>query len=398
MLTDAAPQWADFDSELHELGQRVVAQRATEIDRDGTYPVDVHRAFADNGLLALTLPVDLGGPGLTRPGGVRALTAATRVMAQYSSVAGLMLLLSRLAAAPVLLGGTQAQQRALLPPLGRGETRAAFAMSEPQAGSDVAGLATTATPTRNGWRLNGFKSWISGVAEADWFVIIATIADPVERRADALRAFVVPAQTPGLRVSTVHERNAVRGVSLGDLTLDDVAIGPDAQLPGISGIGTLLRGLATMRPVVAARGLGLAQAALHLAVEYAESRLVGGTVLARQQGVQWELARAAADVQAASLLVERAAWLVDANRSGPEAAGALAVTKLHATECAVRVSGLATQILGAAGCVAGHPAERMYRDARSLTIVEGTSEIQLGIIATALSTRTLWWRPTAGTP
>jgi alkylation response protein AidB-like acyl-CoA dehydrogenase len=148
-----------------------------------------------------------------------------------------------------------------------------------------------------------------------------------------------------------------------------------------------------MRPVVASRGLGLAQAALQLAVEYAESRRVGGEPLLGKQGVQWELARAAADIEAAELLVDRAARWVDQGRTGPESAGQLAIAKLHATECAVRVSALATQILGAAGSVAGHPAERMYRDARSLTVVEGTSEIQLGVIAAALAARRLWWRP-----
>lgn len=388
-----------FEVDLHRLAERVVAPRAAEIDREGKYPADLHAAFAEHGLLALTLPPELGGPDPQQePAGLRALTTATRVMAQYSSAAGLMLLLSRLPAAPVLLGGTAEQRRALLPALGRGQTRAAFAMSEPQAGSDVAGLSTTAVRTSTGWRLTGRKSWISGAVEAHWVVVVATIGDPGQRRTDALRAFVVPADSPGLRVSTVHERNAVRGISLGDITLADVEVGSDALLAGIDGIGPLLRCLATMRPVVAARGLGLAQAALQGAVEYAERRTVGGTPLIRRQGIAWELARAAADVEAARLLVDRAADLVDAGRSGAQAAGALAVAKLHATECAVRVSGLATQILGATGTVAGHPAERMYRDARSLTVVEGTSEIQLGIIAGALAQRQLWWRPLDAEP
>lgn len=388
-----------FEVDLHRLAERVVAPRAAEIDREGKYPADLHAAFAEHGLLALTLPPELGGPDPQQePAGLRALTTATRIMAQYSSAAGLMLLLSRLPAAPVLLGGTAEQRRALLPALGRGQTRAAFAMSEPQAGSDVAGLSTTAVRTSTGWRLTGRKSWISGAVEAHWVVVVATVGDPGQRRTDALRAFVVPADSPGLRVSTVHERNAVRGISLGDITLADVEVGSDALLAGIDGIGPLLRCLATMRPVVAARGLGLAQAALQGAVEYAERRTVGGTPLIGRQGIAWELARAAADVEAARLLVDRAADLVDAGRSGAQAAGALAVAKLHATECAVRVSGLATQILGATGTVAGHPAERMYRDARSLTVVEGTSEIQLGIIAGALAQRQLWWRPLDAEP
>jgi alkylation response protein AidB-like acyl-CoA dehydrogenase len=148
-----------------------------------------------------------------------------------------------------------------------------------------------------------------------------------------------------------------------------------------------------MRPVVAARGLGLAQGALMEAVGYAETRTVAGTPLIEQQGIAWQLARAAADVEAARLLTYRAAELVDTGRSGPAFAGHLALAKLAATECAVRVSALAAQLFGAAGSDAGHVAERFNRDARTLTVVEGTSEIQLGIIASAVRQRHIWWEP-----
>lgn len=395
MLTDD-PAGTRWEAELFEFADAAVGPRAAEIDRTDRYPDDIFGALAERGLLALSLPAELGGPrpdAEDRPGGVRALALATRVMAQYSSAVGLMLLLSRLPAAPVLVGGTAEQRRELLVPLGAGHTRGAFCMSEPQAGSDVLGLATTAVPTGSGWRLTGHKAWVSGVAEADWYVVVATVTDPASRRPDGLRAFVVPKDTPGVTISALHQRNAVRGVSLGDLDLDGALLPEQALLPGITGIGPLLRSLATMRPVVASRGIGLAQAALQLAVDHAQHRQLAGGALVDQQGMLWQLARAAADVEAATLLVERAAELVDLGRTGPESAGRLAIAKLSATECAVRVSGLATQVFGAAGLVSGHPAERMYRDARSLTVVEGTSEMQLSIIGRSLAGRDLWWRP-----
>lgn len=395
MLTDH-PAGSRWEAGLFEFADAAVGPRATEIDRTDQYPADIFRALADRGLLAVSLPAEFGGPDPDdpeRPGGVRALAQATRVMAQYSSAVGLMLLLSRLPAAPVLVGGTAEQRRELLVPLGTGDTRGAFCMSEPQAGSDVLGLTTTAVPAGSGWRLSGRKAWVSGLAEADWYVVVATVTDPALRSPGGLRAFVVPKDTPGVRISALHQRNAVRGISLGDLHLDGVLLPDRALLPGITGIGPLLRALATMRPVVASRGVGLAQGALQLAVEHARQRQIAGGALVDQQGMLWQLARAAADVEAAALLVERAAELVDLGRTGPDDAGRLAIAKLSATECAVRVSGLATQVFGAAGLVSGHPAERMYRDARSLTVVEGTTEMQLSIIGRSLAARDLWWRP-----
>lgn len=381
-----------FLDRLHALAVEAVRPRANDIDTTGEYPRDLFDRFAAEGLLALTLPPELGGPAPGQPSGVMALTRATEVMSQHSSAAGLMLLLSRLPAAPVLRGGTPDQRRDLMPPLGRGETRGAFCMSEPQAGSDVLGISTVAEADGDGWRLTGHKAWVSGAGEADWFVVVATTGVPGRRTGDALRAFVVHRDTAGVSVR-LHPRASVRGMSLGDVVLDGVRLDGAALLPGIAGIGPLLGSLATLRPVVAARGLGLAEGALMEAVRYAESRTVGGSPVARQQGMAWQLARAAADVEAARLLTYRAAELVDSGRSGPAFAGDLALAKLAATECAVRVSGLATQVFGAAGSVAGHVAERFYRDARNLTVVEGTTEIQLGIIARSLQDRHIWWEP-----
>lgn len=386
-MEDNPPGLAALRGRIARVMREHVAPRAEEIDRSGAYPQDLFECFAGHGYLALSLPARLGGPGL----GVRALTAATEEAAKHSSAAGLLLLLSRLPVAPLLAGGTEEQLLRWAAPLGRGECRGAYAMSEPQAGSDVLGIATRAERDGGGWRLTGTKAWVSGGSEADWYVVVATTAEPGERCPDALRAFVVDADADGLTVSREHERPGTRGVSLADLRLDAVAVSDDRRLPGINGIGPLLGALATMRPVVSARGLGLAAAALMLAVARIESRSVGGRPVAAQQGVQWQVADAAVQLEAARLLTYRAADLVDTRRSGREAAGLLAAAKLASSEIAVKAAALAAQLHGAEGCLAGHPADRLVRDARQLTIVEGTSEIQRGIIARAVLDRSLWW-------
>ncbi len=365
----------------------LLAPRAADIDATGEYPEDVYRALADRGLLALSLPVPLGGT----PRGVSALTEVVVEAARHSTAAGLMLLLSRLPVAPVLLGGTPDQHEEFVRPHGQGRTRGAFAMSEPQAGSDLLGITARAERTGDTWRLDGCKAWISGGAEADWFVVVAREAGTPERSGSGIRAFIVDADAEGLRIVRRHERPGGRGVSLVDIELSGVELPESRRLPGIRGAGPLLGALATMRPIVSARGVGLASAAMTLAAERVRTRLVGGRPLAEQQGVQWQLAEVVVALEAAALLTERAATLVDDGRTGPDVAGRLAAAKLASSHVAVDAARLAAQLHGAEGCLAGHPAERMVRDARQLTVVEGTSEIQRTIIGRAVVEGHLRW-------
>jgi len=174
---------------------------------------------------------------------------------------------------------------------------------------------------------------------------------------------------------------------------------PDSRrLPGIRSAGPLLGSLASMRPIISARGTGLAAAALGLAVDRLQARTVGGRPLAELQGLQWQLADVAARLEGAFQLTHRAAAMIDAGESGPALMGKLAVTKLSASQVAVEAAMLAAQLHGAEGCLAGHPADRMVRDARQLTVVEGTSEIQRTIIARALLDGRFDWSsvPTEG--
>ena len=256
------------------------------------------------------------------------------------------------------------------------------------------GIRTRATPDpdRNGgWVLTGTKCWMSGVSEADWYTVFAKTGDPASRAHDSVTAFIVERGWPGVDVGRTDHKMGVRGVDTGELVLSDVHI-PAANVIGeVGGFRLAMLGLNSMRPVVAARGIGLAEGALMYATEYVQQRAAFGKTIADFQGVQWEIAKCAVDLEAARLLTYRAAWLADQGKFTKEWVPLLSAAKYHATELAVRASGLAVQLLGAAGYMAEHPTEQWYRDAKQLTIVEGTSQVQLGLVARGVLDRDLWW-------
>jgi len=387
----------ELSTELLELQQTVrrlardkVEPRARAIDREGVYPQELFEVFRDAGLLGLCLPVELGGSGA----GILGLTLAIEEVAKYSNTAALMLLLTRLPTGPVLIAGTDAQRQRYLPGIAEGSQRAAFGLSEPQAGSDVMGMRTRALPDPDrsgGWRLTGTKCWMSGVQEADWYTVFAKTSDPGSRAHDSVTAFIVERSWPGVSVGRIDHKMGVRGVDTGELVLDDVAVPPDNVIGEVGGFRLAMLGLNAMRPVVAARGIGLAEGALMYATDYVKQRAAFGRTVADFQGIQWEIAKCAVDIEAARLLTYRAAALADAGKFTKEYVPYLSMAKYHATELAVRASGLAVQLLGAAGYMEDHPTEQWYRDARQLTIVEGTSQVQLGLIARGVLDGDLWW-------
>jgi alkylation response protein AidB-like acyl-CoA dehydrogenase len=367
-----------------------VRPRAREIDKTGEYPKDLFELFKEAGLLGLCIPEELGGSGA----GITGLTIAIEEVAKYSNTAALMLLLTRLPTGPVMIAGSGEQKHKYLPPIAQGTQRAAFGLSEPQAGSDVMGMRTRATPdprVPGGWILNGTKCWMSGVREADWYTIFAKTGDPTSRAHDSITAFIVERAWPGVEVGRTDHKMGVRGVDTGELLLNDVHVPPPNVIGEVGGFRLAMAGLNSMRPVVAARGIGLAEGALMYATEYVKEREAFGKTIADFQGIQWEIAKCATDIEAARLLTYRAAWTADQGRFTKEWVPLLSMAKYHATELAVRASGLAVQLLGAAGYMEDHPAEQWYRDAKQLTIVEGTSQVQLGLIARGVLDHDLWW-------
>ncbi len=384
---DLSLELRELQASVRRLAQNKVKPRAREIDATGEYPQDIFDAFRDADLLGLCLPTELGGSGA----GILGLTIAIEEVAKYSNTAALMLLLTRLPVGPILIAGNEEQKKRYLPGIATGELRAGFGLSEPQAGSDVAGMRTRAVPAGQDWVLSGTKCWMSGVREADWYTVFAKTGDPSSRDHGSITAFIVERAWEGVSVARTDHKMGVRGIDTGELVLDQVHVPAENVIGEVGGFRLAMLGLNAMRPIVAARGIGLAEGALMYATDYVKGREAFGGTISDFQGIRWEIAKTAIDIEAARLLTYRAAWLADQGKYTKEFVPFLSMAKYFATELAVRASGLAVQLLGAAGYMEDHPTELWYRDARQLTIVEGTSQVQLDLVARGVLAEDLWW-------
>ena len=270
---DLSPELEALRQSVRRLAQDKVKPRAREIDTTGDYPADIFEAFRSADLLGLCLPPELGGSGA----GILGLTVAVEEVAKYSNTAALMLLLTRLPVGPVLIAGSDDQKKRYLPGIASGQLRAAFGLSEAQAGSDVAGMRTRADPdtstgNEGGWVLSGTKCWMSGVCEADWYTVFAKTGDPSSRAHDSITAFIVERGWDGVSVGRTDRKMGVRGVHTGELVLDEVHVPAENVIGEVGGFRLAMLGLNAMRPIVAARGIGLAEGALMYATEYTKKR------------------------------------------------------------------------------------------------------------------------------
>jgi len=232
MSFDLAPEYVELQATVRKLAQEKIAPRAREIDTDATYPQDVFEVFRDAGLLGLVIPEEYGGGGA----GILGLTIAIEEVAKYSNTAALMLLLTRLPTGPVLIAGSDAQRQQYVRPIGTGELRAGFGLSEPQAGSDVVGMRTKAVRDGDDWVLNGTKCWMSGVVQADWYCVFAKTGPADARKHDDISCFIVERSAPGVSVGRTDDKMGVRGVDTGELLLDDVRV-PASNVVGEVGGG-----------------------------------------------------------------------------------------------------------------------------------------------------------------
>ena len=374
---------------IQETARRIakerVAPRAAEMDETGEYPHDVFEAFRDVGLLGLTLPEAYGGSGA----GTLALALAVEEVAKYCCSSGLILLLSALPTHPILLGGTERQKQAWLPRSARGEIKGAFCLTEPNAGSDASAIESRAVRDGDDYVLNGEKVFISGGTVADFVVVFAKTDSG--NGVGSIAGFIVPTDSPGFSIARTDRKMGVRGVPTANIVFENVRLSPE-QLLGEeegAGFGHAMLTLNTLRPVVGARGVGLAEGAMTYALDYARQRQAFGKPIAELQAIQFMLADMAIQIEAARLLVYQGAWLVDQKKYQRQDAALLSIAKAFASEVAVKVSSDAMQVMGAQGYMMDHPLERHYRDARQLMIVEGTSQIQRVVIARALLEREL---------
>lgn len=297
-------------------------------------------------------------------------------LARGDGLADTMFALQALGSYPITLAGSEAQKRVYLAKVAGGNAIAAFAITEPEAGSDVASLQTTAKRQGERFILNGTKRFISNAGIADFYVVFASTAP--ENKAKGVSAFIVDAKTPGLAVT---EKNQLLSPHpIGVLEFTDCKI-PRAALLGAEGDGLkiALGTLDLLRCSVGAAAVGFAQRALEEAVRYGKTRRQFGRAIAEFQGIEFKLADMATELEAARLLVYQAAWAHDVGNADAKQKSSMA--KLYATEAAQRIVDQALQIHGGVGLIAGSIMERLYRDVRALRIYEGTSEIQKVVIA-----------------
>jgi len=334
--------------------------------RPGERTREAARALAGAGLLAFGVSSARGTMD------VRALVVVREALAYFSSLADTAFAMQGLGSYAVGLAGTEVQRKRWLPAAAAGEVLCAFAVTEPEAGSDLAAVGTRAMRDGALWRLRGLKTFISNAGIAGLYTVLARTADAEPRR--ALSMFLVDGEAPGISVRPLE---AMAPHPLGEVRFDDtpaVLIGEEGN-----GYDVALRTLDTFRPSVGAAACGLAARALDEALAWSRKRRQFGHALAEFQATQMALAEMQVDLQAARLLVRHAAWTADSGAARFRREGAMA--KLAATEMAQRVVDRAVQIHGGQGVMRGSTVERLYREVRSLRIYEGTSEIQKLIIA-----------------
>ena len=310
---------------------------------------------------------------------VRSLALSRDVLARHNPLADFAFAMQGLGTGPISLSGDERQRAAYLPAVMRGERIAAFALSEPQAGSDVGAIATTATKDGAGYVLNGTKTWISNGGIADHYVVFARSGG--EKGTRGLSAFIVDAGTPGLQVAA--RIRTIAPHPLATLVFDGCRVAESALLgaPG-EGFKIAMGTLDVFRTTVGAAALGLARRALEEALRRIRERTVFGKPLAEYQLTQAKIGDMALAIDAAALLVYRAAWTRDVLQRRVTREAAMA--KLYATEAAQQVIDMAVQLFGGTGVVSGVTVETLYRDIRALRIYEGTSEIQKLVIAGAV--------------
>ncbi|HWO73881.1 MAG TPA: acyl-CoA dehydrogenase family protein [Dehalococcoidia bacterium] len=375
---ELTPRHRQVQETARRVAREVVAPRAAAIDEEEKFPEDVFEAFREAGLLRLSFPEDYGGSG----DGILALSLAIEEVAKYCCASGLILLLTTLPTRPILISGSEEQKRRWLPPVARGELKASFLLTEPGAGSDAANIQTSARRDGAYYVLNGMKSYASGVSD---FCIVFAKTD-ASAGARGVSAFIVPRDTPGFSIVKYDRKMGVKGVPTAHYQLQDARVPAENLIGGVEGKGfnTAMLTLNSVRPLVGARGLGLAEGAMSYALDYARKRHAFGGPLTDLQAIQFMFADMAIAIESSRRLVYHAGWLVDQGRYHRRDAAYLSIAKTVATETAVKVSSDALQVLGAQGYMKDHPLERHYRDARQLMIVEGTSQVQRVIISRAL--------------
>ncbi|GAA3497377.1 acyl-CoA dehydrogenase [Streptomyces albogriseolus] len=377
---------ADFDlyrpSEEHDmlrdavrsLAEAKIAPHAAAVDEEARFPREALDALVANDLHAVHVPEEYGGAGADALATVIVIEEVARVCASSSLIPAV----NKLGSLPVILSGSEALKKRYMAPLAKGEAMFSYCLSEPDAGSDAAGMKTRAVRDGDFWVLNGVKRWITNAGESEFYTVMA-VTDP-EKRSKGISAFVVEKSDPGVSFGAPEKKLGIKGSPTREVYLDNVRIPADRMI-GEEGTGfaTAMKTLDHTRITIAAQALGIAQGALDYAKGYVKERKQFGKPIADFQGVQFMLADMAMKIEAARQLTYAAAAKSERGDSDLTFQGAAA--KCFASDVAMEVTTDAVQLLGGYGYTRDYPVERMMRDAKITQIYEGTNQVQRIVMA-----------------
>jgi alkylation response protein AidB-like acyl-CoA dehydrogenase len=362
---------------VREFAHNEIRPHVETMDALDRFPREVVKKMGELGLMGIPVPEQWGGAGSDFISYILTLEELSKVSA---TVGVILAVHTSVGTFPILRYGTEEQKRKYVPKLASGEYLGAFALTEPNAGSDAANIRTRARRDGNRYLLDGSKIFITNAGEADVYITFA-VTDP-DKEADGITAFIVDKDTPGFAVGKKEKKMGLGGSNTSECIFEQAEVPVENRL-GEEGEGykIALSNLAGGRIGIAAQALGIAEAALEIARDYAQERVQFGKPLARQQAIQFKLADMATQIEAARLLTYRATWLRNEGRDCKREA---AMAKLLASDTAMQVTTEAIQVLGGYGYTREYPVERLFRDAKITQIYEGTNEIQRTVIGSSL--------------
>lgn len=369
-----SPQHEEIRRTVHDFAERRIAPVADELERKAEFPMEIIRDAASLGLLGVPYPEEIGGTGLDS----LAYAITVEELSRVSGSVGIIVSAhTSLGCNPIWLAGTDEQKERYLRPMASGEVIGAYGLTEPGAGSDSRGTRTRAHREGDGWIIDGGKRFITNAGVAGTYIVTA-VTDR-EEGSGRISAFIVEADAPGFSIGRMEEKMGLHASNTGELIFTDCRV-PAENMLGAEGEGDklFLKTLDGGRIGIGSMALGLAQAAYEAASVYAKERRQFGRAIGEFQGVAFKIADMATEIDAARLMVYRAAWLKDAGRPYSTES---AMAKLFASEVAFRATNAAVQVHGGYGYITEYRVERYLRDAKLTEIGEGTSEIQRMVIA-----------------
>ncbi|MBR7796155.1 acyl-CoA dehydrogenase family protein [Virgibacillus sp. AGTR] len=363
---------------VKDFAENVIQPRAIEIDKEAKFPIDIFDQLGELGILGIPFPEEYGGSG----GDTLSYALAVEEIGSVCGSTGLSYAAAvSLGASPIYYFGTEKQKKAFLTPLAQGKALGSFGLTEPNAGSDAGGTKTTAKLEGDEYIINGEKCFITNASFAKTLIVTA-VTGKNEKGKNIISAIIVPTDTKGVKITSNYDKMGVRGSDTAEIVLDQVRV-PKENLLGDpeKGFKQFLYTLDGGRISIAALGVGIAQASLEKALNYAKERKQFGQSISNFQSIQFKLADMAMEVELSRNMVHKAAWLKDNDKPFSKEA---AYAKLFASETASRAANQAIQIHGGYGYMREYEVERYLRDAKLLEIGEGTSEIQRLVIARQL--------------